>query len=109
MLSGAAASSGLSDILFSAVALVLAGKLHSLDDATNKRLAATRVSIKYTCLHEACWRCGYFNMAASDNSGNEQLKELEDRLEEFIEMLRSVGVIAGDFQPNGQTVLNERM
>lgn len=109
MLSGVAASSGLSDILFSVVALVLAGTLHSFDDAThNKRLAATRVSIKYTCLRRV-EGVVYFNMAASDNPGGEQLKELEDRLEEFIEMLRSVGVIAGDFQPNGQTVLNEKM
>ena len=54
------------------------------------------------------------NMAAANRTGNgeqksEHLKELEDRLEEFIEMLRSVGVIAGDFQSNGQAVLNERM
>ena len=42
-------------------------------------------------------------------AGNEHLKELEDRLEEFIEMLRGVGVIAGDFQPNGQSVLNEKL
>lgn len=53
-------------------------------------------------------------MAAANRTGNgeqksEHLKELEDRLEEFIEMLRSVGVIAGDFQSNGQAVLNERM
>lgn len=41
--------------------------------------------------------------------GNDQLKELEDRLEGFIEMLRAVGVIAGDFQPNGQVVLNEKL
>ena len=38
-----------------------------------------------------------------------RLDDLEDRLESFIENLRAVGVIAGDFQANGQVVLNDRL
>ena len=38
-----------------------------------------------------------------------KLEELEDRLESFIENLRAVGVTAGNFQQNGQAVLNERL
>lgn len=45
-------------------------------------------------------------MAAGPSS---KLEELEDRLESFIENLRVVGVIAGNFQQNGQGVLNERL
>ena len=51
----------------------------------------------------------------SDVSGAEQLQTqrklgtLQDKLEAFIENLRSVGVIAGDFQQNGQMVLNDRL
>ena len=42
-------------------------------------------------------------------SERDKLEELEDRLESFIEDLRAVGVIAGNFQQSGQTVLNERL
>ena len=42
-------------------------------------------------------------------SGGDKLEELEDRLEGFVESLRAVGVIAGDFQPSGQAVLNSRL
>ena len=38
-----------------------------------------------------------------------RLGALQDKLESFIENLRSVGVIAGDFQHNGQMVLNDRL
>lgn len=38
-----------------------------------------------------------------------KLEALQEHLEQFIENLRVVGVIAGDFQHNGQTVLNERL
>ena len=38
-----------------------------------------------------------------------KLGTLQDKLESFIENLRSVGVIAGDFQQNGQMVLNDRL
>ena len=48
-------------------------------------------------------------MAAGRDSGRDRLEDLEDRLESFIESLRAVGVIAGDFQQNGQSVLNERV
>ena len=40
---------------------------------------------------------------------SKQLETLQEHLEQFIENLRVVGVIAGDFQQNGQTVLNERL
>ena len=42
-------------------------------------------------------------------SGSDKLEDLEDRLEGFIESLRAVGVIAGDFQPSGQPVLNTKL
>ena len=42
-------------------------------------------------------------------SERDKLEELEDRLESFIEDLRAVGVIAGNFQQSGQAVLNERL
>jgi len=49
-------------------------------------------------------------MASGLNSHpHHKLDALQDRLESFIENLRSVGVIAGDFQQNGQMVLNERL
>lgn len=54
-------------------------------------------------------------MAASKGGGVEELQTqrklgaLQDKLESFIENLRSVGVIAGDFQHNGQMVLNDRL
>ena len=48
-------------------------------------------------------------MMAGRESGRDRLEDLEDRLESFIESLRAVGVIAGDFQQNGQSVLNERV
>lgn len=52
-------------------------------------------------------------MASNDVDGQPQaqrkLGTLQDKLESFIENLRSVGVIAGDFQQNGQMVLNDRL
>lgn len=48
-------------------------------------------------------------MAVNGESGNDRLEDLEDRLETFIESLRAVGVVAGDFQPDGQSVLNARL
>ena len=44
-----------------------------------------------------------------DFQAHRKLGTLQDKLESFIENLRSVGVIAGDFQQNGQMVLNERL
>ena len=46
-------------------------------------------------------------MAAGGAQG--KMQGLKDQLESFIENLRVVGVIAGDFQQNGQTVLNDRL
>ena len=46
---------------------------------------------------------------ASNGHPNSKLDTLQDRLEAFIENLRTVGVISGDFQPNGQAVLNNRL
>lgn len=43
------------------------------------------------------------------NGQPRKLGTLQDKLESFIENLRSVGVIAGDFQQNGQMVLNDRL
>ena len=48
-------------------------------------------------------------MAVSRDAGKDRLEDLEDRLETFIESLRAVGVVAGDFQQDGQTVLNTRL
>ena len=49
-------------------------------------------------------------MASNDEPQNQhRLGTLQDKLESFIENLRSVGVIAGDFQQNGQMVLNDRL
>lgn len=39
----------------------------------------------------------------------EQLEELEQHLEMFIEKSRQLGIIASDFQPQGQTALNDKM
>lgn len=38
-----------------------------------------------------------------------RLDKLQFQLEAFIESLRTVGVIAGDFQQNGQTNFNEKL
>lgn len=38
-----------------------------------------------------------------------KLEKLQFQLEAFIESLRTVGVIAGDFQQNGQTNFNEKL
>ncbi|CAI8032873.1 Mediator of RNA polymerase II transcription subunit 10 [Geodia barretti] len=47
--------------------------------------------------------------AADELQTQRKLGTLQDKLESFIENLRSVGVIAGDFQHNGQIVLNDRL
>ena len=39
----------------------------------------------------------------------DQLEELEQHLEMFIEKSRQLGIIASDFQPQGQTALNDKM
>jgi len=39
----------------------------------------------------------------------EKLEELEQHLEMFIEHSRQLGIIASDFQPQGQNVLNNKM
>ena len=38
-----------------------------------------------------------------------KLEKLQFQLEVFIESLRTVGVIAGDFQQNGQNNFNEKL
>jgi mediator of RNA polymerase II transcription subunit 10 len=38
-----------------------------------------------------------------------KLEKLQFQLEGFIENLRTVGVIAGDFQQNGQTNFNDKL
>lgn len=38
-----------------------------------------------------------------------KLEKLQFSLESFIESLRTVGVIAGDFQQSGQTNFNEKL
>ncbi len=48
-------------------------------------------------------------MAVSNREGKDRLEDLEDRLETFIESLRAVGVVAGNFQQDGQAVLNSRL
>ena len=49
-------------------------------------------------------------MATNGHGGpNVKLDTLQDQLEAFIENLRVVGVIAGDFQQNSQPVLNDRL
>ena len=50
-----------------------------------------------------------YKMASGVNGQPHKLGTLQDKLESFIENLRSVGVIAGDFQQNGQMVLNDRL
>lgn len=45
---------------------------------------------------------GSFMMAAS-------LENLETQLEMFIENVRQIRIIVGDFQPQGQNVLNQKM
>lgn len=39
----------------------------------------------------------------------DKLEELEQHLEMFIENARQLGIIATDFQPQGQNVLNGKM
>ena len=39
----------------------------------------------------------------------ERLDDLEQHLEMFIESSRQLGIIASDFQPQGQNVLNGKM
>lgn len=38
-----------------------------------------------------------------------QLENLESSLELFIENVRQLGIIVSDFQPQGQTILNQKM
>lgn len=38
-----------------------------------------------------------------------QLESLESSLELFIENVRQLGIIVSDFQPQGQTILNQKM
>ena len=38
-----------------------------------------------------------------------QLEGLESSLELFIENVRQLGIIVSDFQPQGQTILNQKM
>lgn len=46
---------------------------------------------------------------ASNGQQSAKLEKLQFQLEAFIESLRTVGVIAGDFQQNGQTNFNEKL
>ena len=39
----------------------------------------------------------------------EKFEVLEQQLEMFIENTRHMGIIVGDFQPQGQNVLNQKM
>ena len=48
-------------------------------------------------------------MASSLQQQGGKLEKLQFQLEAFIENLRTVGVIAGDFQQNGQTHFNDKM
>ena len=52
-------------------------------------------------------KCGS-NMASNGEVAN-KLEKLQYQLEGFIENLRTVGVIAGDFQQNGQNNFNEKL
>ena len=52
-------------------------------------------------------RLVFIKMAASNQGA--KLEKLQFQLEGFIESLRTVGVIAGDFQPNGQSNFNEKL
>ena len=47
-------------------------------------------------------RCTYFQMASS-------LEKLETQLEMFTENVRQLGIIVSDFQPQGQSVFNQKM
>jgi len=40
-------------------------------------------------------------------SSNEALEALEEHLEKSIENIRQIGIIVSDFQPQGQSVLNQ--
>lgn len=46
---------------------------------------------------------------ASNGEVGGKLERLQYHLEGFIENLRTVGVIAGDFQQNGQNNFNEKL
>lgn len=46
-------------------------------------------------------------MASSSSSS--PLEELETQLEMFVENIRQIRIIVADFQPQGQTVLNQKM
>ena len=46
---------------------------------------------------------------ASNTQQSAKLEKLQFQLEAFIESLRTVGVIAGDFQQNGQNNFNEKL
>lgn len=48
-------------------------------------------------------------MMASNGEAVGKLERLQYHLEGFIENLRTVGVIAGDFQQNGQNNFNEKL
>nr|XP_039271622.1 mediator of RNA polymerase II transcription subunit 10-like [Styela clava] len=39
----------------------------------------------------------------------EKFEQLEENLEQFIENVRQLGIIASDFQPQGQAVLNQKI
>ena len=39
----------------------------------------------------------------------DRFETLEQHLEMFIENTRQLGIIVGDFQPQGQNVLNQKM
>lgn len=46
-------------------------------------------------------------MASSSSSS--PLEDLETQLEMFVENVRQIRIIVADFQPQGQTVLNQKM
>ena len=46
---------------------------------------------------------------ASTNIQGPKLEKLKNQVELFVENLRTVGVIAGDFQQNGQTNFNDKL
>ena len=49
------------------------------------------------------------SMPVEGGAARGKMEGLQDQLEAFIEHLRVVGVIAGDFQQNGQIVLNDKL
>ena len=49
------------------------------------------------------------NVPAQSQAGPGKLDKLQFQLEVFIENLRAVGVIAGDFQQNGQNNFNDKL